>query len=662
MGLILILGAGQLSALDAILRSPDQLEVINPAPNSKVKGTINIVWKMYDNDQNVIPYTIHLYDAQTCNVTNYGQINSNPNGISSSTQDNVLSWNTKTTLTNSNIPDGNYCLKLCTAMKEGSNSYSACNGRNIRIVNNNSLPVITSVPSNLIIFADQSWSYQMTATDPDGDKLTYRFISRPPFLDINPQTGLITTNNVNKNPTNSASVKYTVIVAVDDNFSGSVTQQFELTVKKTPSSQTPSEPTPPTPPANTDNPTTLTIESPTSSETVSKSLEISWNVEDSDGIVKTVIDYSQDGTEWTTITTLTDSEITNYEWDTSELTDGTYTVRITVTDTLGNETSKISNEFTVKQEETEPPIESVPLIINVSPLNDSEIDSKTPTISGEFVPSEGAEIDPMTFQITLDDVNIEQSCVVDSLGFSCRVTSDLEPGLHKVYVAIGDSAKKTNETEWNFTVTGEEPPVSYTGDYIPIFGIDVPRGSLILGVIVCLIVFGLLIVPWILYILWTRRNRNNAMEDLPSGEGEANPVNTEYGYYLPPYNPIPADQTYTPTPEVIIQPQQATEVQPKPMQEVVEAPMEQAEPKLDMSGDTSKPVLPEQNADLAKEEAPLAPIDQSVPNEAPLVEDQFKLPETNEPLSQPNSSDNQTISTTPNQNGEDEFVEPEVTG
>lgn len=635
-----------INALDAILVAPDILDVGSPAANATVKGTINVVWKMYDDAQNVIPYTANIYDAQTCNQTNFGSISSNSNGVSSRDQYNSISWNTKTTLTNPNIADGTYCLKICAAFKGGNKPsdnkpYSACNGRNITILNNNRLPSITSIPGNLNILQTDSWTYQIRATDPDGDRLTYRFVTKPAFLDINNTTGLITSNGINKNPGNNDTVKYNVVIAVDDNLSGSVTQQFELTIRKPAGSTTPPvtpptnpNPVPPTtPPAPINNPTQITFENPVKDELYSEEVNIKWNITDTDGIKSIKLEYSTDGIEWNEITEVTDTTLTEYKWDTSDLENGKYLVRIHTTDNLNTETSKSSNEFEIKnQDEEEVPVESVPLIINISPVNNSEIKDNTPIISGEFVPSEGASMDITSFVINLDDEDIKDQCVVDQIGFSCTLLDELSDGNHKILVNIRDTNNTSTTTEWNFSVINGNP-VSAPSDTILIFGSEIPRASLVLAIVIFIIVILLLAIPWILYVLWNKRNKRKSEYENPM-VAENNQVETNYGgYYLPPYNPVPsvdqprledrtdsfeepASQQKDPLEEYINSfNDQFTE--PNPVQESTIT--ERAEPQIMPVIDEAKPVIPQENTtqSLAQVEPK---IENAMNTEAPINE------------------------------------------
>jgi len=91
----------------------------------------------------------------------------------------------------------------------------------------NEAPVITSDP-DLSVTVDDTYTYDVVATDADGDTLTYSLTTSPTDMTIDPDTGEITW-------TPSATGDYSVTVQVSD---GDLTdtQSFTITVTKKPSS------------------------------------------------------------------------------------------------------------------------------------------------------------------------------------------------------------------------------------------------------------------------------------------------------------------------------------------------------------------------------------------------------------------------------------------
>ena len=90
----------------------------------------------------------------------------------------------------------------------------------------NNAPNITSSPPHSL--EDGRYAYQVTAKDPDGDKLTYKLLAFPPGMTINANTGLIQWAPP-KEMTGKQDVP--VKISVEDGDGGSVTQTFSLTLQ-----------------------------------------------------------------------------------------------------------------------------------------------------------------------------------------------------------------------------------------------------------------------------------------------------------------------------------------------------------------------------------------------------------------------------------------------
>lgn len=88
----------------------------------------------------------------------------------------------------------------------------------------NAPPKITSEPAKK--FAAQQYLYQVTAVDPDDEKLIFRLEQAPPGMTIN-ETGLIQWST-RELPAGD----YAVTVAVEDPEGGKTTQQFSMTLDK----------------------------------------------------------------------------------------------------------------------------------------------------------------------------------------------------------------------------------------------------------------------------------------------------------------------------------------------------------------------------------------------------------------------------------------------
>ncbi len=95
----------------------------------------------------------------------------------------------------------------------------------IRVTGKNDPPRITSSPVTGAT-EDQLYTYSVTATDPNNDKLSFSLITFPKGMAIDKATGKITWT-----PTNSDVGSHTVKIQVDDGKGGIDTQEYVLTVK-----------------------------------------------------------------------------------------------------------------------------------------------------------------------------------------------------------------------------------------------------------------------------------------------------------------------------------------------------------------------------------------------------------------------------------------------
>lgn len=566
-------GSNTLSDID------DRFAVDAPAPNQLVLGTIGVRFIAYDDEQSSIPFTAQIFDRATCSDTNYGSITSQSTAPSNASIPHEFSWNSKSTNSTANLLDGEYCIKICLSLKNNSTNYSACNSRSITIINQNRSPVITSTPLNLTIYEDSTWEYQIVASDPDGNPLTYSLLESPAFLSINSATGLVSTNTNSKVlPSGTTKLDYTVRVGVSDGIAATVTQEFTLTILKrgvsiddsngnNDSGQSP------------DRQSKVEVITPTENEIFKgSSNEIKWKISDPDGIKEIKIRYSKDQIGWVDIKTLSgiETDLTSTNFDVSQISDGAYYIEFRVKDELDDEISKISPKFIIRNDDNNGNFSSEPLIINVDPASNSQ-NSEVSKITGEFVASIDQEIDTKTFEITLDDNDIKSLCEVTKDVFTCTLEENLSNGLHKAKVKISDSAEKTTEYEWQFRV-GEENPVSFPTDSEDndsssnLFGRDIPHSLILISLGICCLASLLILIPWILYSMWFRSDTD---DDNYYGDSQTtapvqptvttnyyNPGLSDYGYvsqnnisaqnpdnyYMPPT----AENTYTTEPPITL--------------------------------------------------------------------------------------------------------------
>lgn len=529
----------------------DSFSVISPLPNSKVGGNINIEWNSFDDDQSAIPYYIELLDGATCKTNSYGRINTNSASNSSKTTNNKLSWDTHKTLSNQNLADGSYCLQICSAYKNNDMYYSLCNARNITIVNINKLPTITSVPNPLTINENESWQYQVKASDTDNDNLKYYLVYAPDFLQINATTGLVSTKENAKRLSDEINIaEYRVVIGVDDGISGTTTQEFTIRIERgradnpsTPTTPEPTEPeTPEEPEAPENTPSQISFIHPTENE-VFKGIQnfVEWSIYDPDEVKSITLSYSLDLENWTEIISKEEDSFSRYSWDVTSLVDDNYYLQLKVTDKKDETVAKVSKQFNIKNIEIDP-VELKPIIINLRPENTKVLTESVTTISGDFAPAEGEQINPDSFKLSINDIDVSNRCVKNEAGFQCTLEEALSIGNYTLKAEISDINEHTGSIESTFSIEEKaSTPTTETNSN---------SNTITIVIIVGLLLLILVGLPWFL-IGYSKRKIKKSKNQVSTQP----PVPTNYAYpqavvTLPENNlqtPQPPKQTTLPS-------------------------------------------------------------------------------------------------------------------
>lgn len=596
----------------------DILNIVSPKPNEKVSGNVTIEWQSFDEDQTSIPYYIQLFDGATCRTTSFGRVSSNSNAISSSSQNNKVTWSSGQTLTNPNLQDGSYCLQACFAFKNGSSYYSVCNARGISIVNVNKLPSITSVPTILTINENENWEYQLNATDPDNDTLKYYLLYAPEFLEINSSTGLVRTKpNVNRLSAGVNIAEYRVVVGVEDQISGTTSQEFTLRIERgrspnptTPSTpgETPDEPDT-TPEAPTNSPSQISFNTPKENDEFTGLQNfIEWSIYDPEGVKEVTLSYSKDLETWTEIITRTEADFSRYSWDVSAIEDGKYFLQIKVKDNKDEVVARTSKAFFIKNT-PEPDIAKNPLIINVRPENTNELTESPTSITGDFAASVDEEIDESSFAIQLNGQDITNQCNVTVNNFVCNLTTKLQEGEYSITIEVSDESGNTGNYESIFFVRAlSVPEVPSTQ------GSDKNLGTIGIIIGVVLLILVLIIVPWLI-LGASKRRKVQSTKTTTTATTNLPPLPVP----PVPIQPVTAQVNLPPAPQPVIQ-QPVT--QPQPIQPVTPSAdfssfmqnynfgMQPQPVKPQLQQEATKPRIPETQM---PSEGPSQPVLPSIP-------------------------------------------------
>jgi len=567
----------------AITNGNDELLLKQPAQEAIVAGQTAINWFMKDPDQTNISFQIDLFN-QACsdNGNFFGIITSGQKQLPVGGSDFTENWDTDGPIqSQSSIPDGLYCLRVCPIFRRAPNDfYSFCDKHTVIVGNINKPPKITSNPAKLDYKVGESFSYQIMATDPDGDKINYQLITAPSFLQIN-ANGLISSKGALQ-----AAGTYAAKVRVDDGKGMKAEQSF--TIKVTEVEKT----------------LDFNFSEPKPDAEIEDSGTIKWSVAGNVEIVEITISYSTDKLTWTELTKLPASA-RDYTWVVNDLPAGEYYLRLQLKDKDGKIYEKISEKFTVAaKEDTTPPVEEIPLISSLTPEADAEVTEKKPEISAQIQATAGAGLTLEKISVKLDD-NELTNCQLEETKISCIPESDLEDGKHMVTLVVEDSKGKKAVKEWQFDIKTDTGSGNGGENVINIFGRNIPSDTFTLALLILCAGLILLIIPWLIYVFIVRRRRESYSE-----------VNIQpppaAGYQVYDYAP---EQTVTVEPSPYMEP--APYVQPVVIDNVPENQSFTYEPSIGSQTIAAPAIQPETSQPAAFVDAP--PIPETVqPQAAPL--------------------------------------------
>lgn len=154
-------------------------------------------------------------------------------------------------------------------------------------------------------------------------------------------------------------------------------------------------------------------------------------------------------------------------------------------------------------------------IINLSPTNESSIKNKNAVISATLVPSKEATVKKESIVIKFDDKDITSKARISEGTdgtYSVAYTPETphSEGIHKVQVSFEDSKTAKATKDWTFTVIPEDQNT----DVIKIFGFEIPKRLATIVAAGLAILLLALIVPWLLYLAWRGTKEENDYEDI----------------------------------------------------------------------------------------------------------------------------------------------------
>lgn len=405
----------------------------------------------------------------------------------------------------------------------------------------NSFPVVNS-PREIFIRPGSSLDYTIKATDPDGDNLEYRILNDryPDWIKLND-------NKITGNAPRSQDI-VGLLILVTDGRGGNIVHPLTININSgynpQPQPTTTSAPRPtitnvPTQPtiSSTPRPTVtttptpqpipeikLTVTSPKANTKFdSKNNEIRWEVTSGgDSIEKITVEYSQDGINYTLITTLP-ADARKYQWDFSKdekVVDGKYFIKITAFAKAPNsdiKVSAVSEQFELTKQE-----EKKLKILQVSPAENNTVENRRERIFVEFESS--SPVSREDSYIKINDIEFKFTSITQNSAVFDPV-SDYAGSTVKVEVKLinrdGDIAQRV----WTFNIKVTASPNPTNPDVIrqaTIFGIDRNIALVVLGfiIVIIMIIVGYYFVKFIKSIRDQRQgNLENEFNeyDVPAG-------------------------------------------------------------------------------------------------------------------------------------------------
>lgn len=437
------------------------LSILRPSEGEKINGVVTVYWSVFNLGDNTANYQLQIKQSgcagQGTSISGDGYTGVVQNGNYSSSVNTV------------SFSDGVYCLELCVKKLDET---VECTHRNVNIVNKtNQPPVVNSYPSQLKFNTDNyDFKYKIQASDPDGDDIFYKLDQAPEFIYLD-QDGIVGLTDYMR------AGSHTVRILISDGLGATVEHSFVLEVEEAPkptvtekevtTTITPKPSNDEIKPTNNEeekNGVEVNLFYPNSRSVWKEDLnEIKWSIKNNTDIEldDVILDYALDGTQdFQEIIKLgiTDDE-SNYYWDSSELSDNKYKIRISVSDNDGNiVASEVSSIFQIERDDktvTEAPIPELE-IIETYPADKEELSTSEGQISGNFDPDATNPIEYESVKIIVDGEDVTNQCYIDDNGFSCTLDEDLSAGTHDVVIEGENTEGDLFVKDWSFSIKDEE--------------------------------------------------------------------------------------------------------------------------------------------------------------------------------------------------------------
>lgn len=474
-----------------------EVEVVLPKGGEEVQGVYDTL--VYLNGTDIYDLKVDLYNENCkesqdyiANIEKYSRLDLDQDkGV-------IIEFDSRA------FRDEEYCIKVFAKDSDTENSYWVDSSSvKFKIRNSNQDPRIESkVPSTNIV-TGEDFKYQIETLDPDGDEVSLDLIAKPEWLNLEA--------NTLSGSTDVPGTYYFQIIA-DDGNNGKDSQQIVINVN---------------PPLN--NHSQIEFEYPQKNSVLAgKNNNIKWSVSDSDEIANIKLYYSHHDTEWKLIGTYNPNS-DNANWDLTGIEDGEYSLKLLVQDKsdMKVKNSLVSNKFFVASSilgKTKSQL-TMPAIVDLMPTPDSNVETMKPMISANLYPSSNASFEFEDIDVYLDDKSIINHCELEEERLSCLLENEVETGRHKIRMDVEDTKTNSMTEEWYFNIvdvqedgTIEDETVEVEYVLLPIINLEVEKSALIVSIVLFSVAFVMILVPYAVYLLWTRRSRNRGIAQAAPAE------------------------------------------------------------------------------------------------------------------------------------------------
>jgi hypothetical protein len=499
-------------------------ELLYPQDNPTISGNLNIYWTLENSGIKEVPYEIQLWEGECSGENNFvSHIIQDKFSYYSNREVYSYEWDTTESLENaSSIDDGKYCLLLRIypngETKPGLETFSPVNISN----SGNQSPIINNAISDIFITQGESMNHDLYVSDPEQDVLSYKIVKGAAILAVKGDGELI----IN---TDNADVGANLcVVQVSDNKGASTLSVFYVNVLEQLDE------------VNNDIGQNFLISQPIF--VAEKPSDVEWELPPEIGFNEGIISYSADGITWLNLAEFqaSDDKIT---LDFHGIAEGRYFLRALF---IRNEKrvlglTKEIQVVSASDNIVKPSISVYDLI----PEPDSKIWSDT-SIRAKFVFPTEVVSSQEEFYIYLDDETITSYCEFIENEFECILPDPFAIGVHEVFIKFVQEDIDFVRS-FIFEVTSEEEELQdeiIIQGVIDVLGSEISISALVFGLILICFFVIILVIPWLIYLLWTRGKTTKT--HFPKVVPDTSSVQPIQGY-IPPPTSAPQQGSYATT-------------------------------------------------------------------------------------------------------------------